>query len=235
MGTRSITRSLTLVFAFVVWFAPALRAQDPSAYRGFRLGMTVVAVATEAGISPTAAKVVFERPLLIQELEWQPPASAAATGAAPERDSVAQVLFGFCNGELYRIVVSYDPDRTEGLTEQDLVEALSAAYGPARTPIARIITSPTSQSYNDTEPVTARWEDARSSVNLFQGTYRSAFGLVIFSKKLAPLARAGIEEGKRLAQLDAPRREVAEQKARDETERVAHAKARTANKAAFRF
>jgi len=172
---------------------------------------------------------------LIRELEWQPPASAAATGAAPERDSVAQVVFGFCNGELYRIVVRYDPDRTEGLTEQDLVEALSAEYGPARTPIARIIASPASQSYSDTEPVTARWEDARSSVNLFHGTYRSAFGLVIFSKKLAPLARAGVEEGGRLAQLDAPRREVAEQKTRDETERVAHAKARMANKAAFRF
>jgi len=235
MGTRSITRSLTLVFAFVVWFAPALRAQDPSAYRGFRLGMTVVAVATEAGISPTAAKVVFERPLLIQELEWQPPASAAATGAAPERDSVAQVLFGFCNGELYRIVVSYDTDKTEGLTEQDLVEALSAAYGPARMPVASIVTSPASQSYNDSQAVVARWEDERSSINLFHIKYRSAFGLVIVSKKLAPLVGAGIEEGARLRLLDAPRREAAEQKARDETERASHAKARITNKAAFRF
>ena len=34
---------------------------------------------------------------------------------------------------------------------------------------------------------------------------------------------------------DAPRREVAEQQKRDETERVAHSNARIANKFAFRF
>jgi len=235
MGTGSIARTLAVAFVFVVCFAPTLRAEDPSSYRGFRLGMTVLAVATQAGLPVTAAKVVFERPLLIQELEWRPPAAASSTGALPERDSVARVIFGFCNDELYRIVVGYDAERTEGLTEQDLVEALSAAYGPARTPVARIITSSASQSYADTESVTARWEDASASVNLFRPTYRSNFGLVIFSKSLAPLARVGIDEAIRLARLDAPRREAAEQKARDETERLSHAKARAANKTAFRF
>jgi hypothetical protein len=166
MGTPSITRSLIAPFVFVVWSADAVYAQDLSAYRGFRLGMTVLEVATRAERPVTAAKVVFERPLLIQELEWRPPSVASATGTLPERDSVAQVLFGFCNGELYGIVVSNDADRTEGLTEQDLVEALSTAYGPARMLIARIITSPASQGHNDTEAVTARWEDERSSIDL---------------------------------------------------------------------
>ena len=235
MGTRSIVRSLILALVFVVCLAPALRAEDPSAYRGFRLGMTVLEVATQADLSVTDAKVVFERPLLIQELAWRPPYVAGTAGTPPGRDSVAQVLFGFCNDALYRIVVSYDTDKTEGLTEQDLVESLSAAYGPARKPVASIITSPASQNYNDTEAVAARWEDERSSINLFHVAYRSAFGLVIFSKKLAPLVRAGIEEGARLRLLDAPRREAAEQKARDETERASHAKARITNKAAFRF
>ena len=150
------------------------------------------------------------------------------------RDSVAQVLFGFCNGELYRIVVSYDPERTEGLTEQDMVEALSVGYGPARTPTARIITSPAARSYTETEQVMARWEDTSSSVNLFHGAYRSTFGLVIFSKAVAPLARAGIETSLRLDRLDAPRRETAERQERAETERLTHEKARAANKAAFR-
>jgi hypothetical protein len=58
---------------------------------------------------------------------------------------------------------------------------------------------------------------------------------VIFSKRLAPLARAAIDEGNRVAQLDAPRREAAEQKMRDEIERESHVKARVANTAAFRF
>lgn len=235
MVTRSIARSLVLAVVCVVWFAPTLRAEDPSAYRGFRLGMTVLEVATRAGLPLTGAKVVIERPLLVEELEWRPPLSAGTADTPPERDSVAHVLFGFCNGELYRIVVSYDADRTKGLNKQDLVEALSAAYGQARMPVARIITSPASQSYIDTEAVMARWEDERSSINLIYIEFRSAFGLVIFSKKLAPLVRAGIEEGFRLRELDAPRREAAEQKARDEITRVSDAKARIANKPAFRF
>jgi len=234
MGKHRSLASLTLTFAFVMGFSAVVRAENASAYRGFRLGMTVLAVATEAGIPPTAAKVVYQSPLLIEELEWRP--SAAGTRGTPAtQDAVAQVLFDFCNGELYRIVVSYDPDRTAGLTDQDLVESLSAEYGPASTPIARIITSPAAEAYTNSETVTARWEDARASVNLFHGGYRSAFGLVIYSKSLAPAARAGIDQGRRFADLDAPRRELAEQKARDDIERAAHAKARAANKAAFRF
>jgi len=237
MDTHVSTVTLAFTFGLVLLVSPAVRAQDPAAYRGFRLGTTVSDVAAEAGIPASAAKVVFERPLLIQELEWRPAAVRGTTGAPAAQDTVARVLFGFCNGELYRIVVNYDPDRTEGLTEQDLVEALSAAYGPPRTPApgARIITSPAGQDYSDTEIVAARWEDTRSSVNLFHGGYRSTFGLVIFSKALAPVARAGIEKGIRLAQLDAPRREAAEQKRREDVEWAAHAKARAANKAAFRF
>ena len=235
MGTHHSLATLALTIAFVAGFSPVVRAQDPSAYRGFRLGMTVLAVATEAGVPPAAAQVVYQRPLLIEELEWRLPA-VKAPDATARPDTVARILFGFCNGELYRIVVSYDPERTEGLTDQDLIEALSAEYGPARTPVGRIITSPASRAYTtDSEAVTARWEDAHASVNLFQVGYRSAFGLVIYSKKLAPVARAGIEQGRRSAELDAPRRELAEQTAREDNERAAHAKARAANKAAFRF
>jgi hypothetical protein len=237
MNTHGSTVTLAFTVGFVLLFSPAVRAEDPAAYRGFRLGTTVSEVAAEAGIPASAAKVVFERPLLIQELEWRPVAAPSATGAPASQDTVARVLFGFCNGELYRVVVNYDQGKTEGLTEQDLVEALSAAYGPARTPApgATIITSAAGQDYSDTETVIARWEDARSSVNLFHAGYRSMFGLVIFSKALAPVARAAIEKGLRLAQLDAPRREAAEQKRRDDVEGAAHAKARAANKAAFRF
>lgn len=235
MGTRGDVVGVALTLAFVLSFSSVVRAEDVSVYRGFRLGMTVPEVATEARMPPASAKVVFERPLLIQELEWRPPAAASTTGDAPTQDSVAQVLFGFCSGKLYRIVVSYEAERTEGLTETDLIEALSIAYGPARTPIARIITSPAAETYSEPVSVVARWEDASASVNLFRGSYQPAFGLVIFSKTVAPLARAAIEQSLRLAELDAPRRAIAEQKARDDSEQVAHAKARVANKAAFRF
>ena len=37
-----------------------------------------------------------------------------------------KVIFTFYNDQLSRIVVSYDRDRTEGLTAEDLIEAVSA-------------------------------------------------------------------------------------------------------------
>jgi hypothetical protein len=226
---------LAVAVAFVAWFSTTVSAQDAGAYRGFRLGMTVAEVVAKTAASPADAKVVFERPLLIQELEWRPRAPVVTTDAGTEPDSVALVVFGFCKGELYRMVVSYDPDSTEGMTDQDLIDALSTAYGPARKTSARVITSRAAQQYNDVEPVLAGWEDASASVNLFRGFYRSTYGLVIYSKTLAPAARAAIDEGLRLGRLDAPRREAAEQQARAETEGRAHGKARAANKAAFRF
>jgi hypothetical protein len=216
------------------WAAPA-RAADASAYRGFRLGMTVAEVAAAAGVAPATVKTAYDRPRLIQELEWSPPGVPSGPGVLPEQDSVTQVLFGFCDGTLYRIVVSYAPDKTEGLTEQDLVDALSVGYGPVARPSAKIITSAASQGYLDTEDVLARWEDATASVNLFARAYRQSFGLVVYSKRLAPIVRAAIVEGTRLKDLDAPRRDVAEQKSRDDIEQASHAKMRVANKAAFRY
>ena len=236
MGTRlEQTCSRAVMAVVVLSFASSARAADPAAYRGFRLGMTVSEVAAAGAVSPTAVKTVYQRPLLVQELEWTPPVVTSVTSEPADRDSVAHVLFGFCNGELYRIVVSYDGERTEGLTEQDLVDALSVDYGRATRPVTMIITSAAVQTYIDTEDVLARWEDAKSSVNLFAQSFRATFGLVIFSKTLAPQVRAAIDEGARLVELDAPRREVEEQKARDETERAAHAKARVVNKAVFRY
>jgi hypothetical protein len=236
MDSGGCRTSLAVALACLVWCSAAASAQDTSAYRDFRLGMTVAEVAAKTATSPADTKIVFERPLLIQELEWRPRAVAVTAGAGTEPDSVALIVFGFCKGELYRMVVSYDPDRTEGLTDQDLIEALSAAYGPAQKKTsARIITSRAAQTYTDTEAVVARWEDARASVNMFKGFYRSTFGLVIYSKTLAPVARAAIDQGVRLDRLDAPRREAEEQGARAAAEKKAHEKARAANKAAFRF
>lgn len=235
MRTRLTFSGLAVTSLAVLLCAGPASAADASAYRGFRLGMTVAEVAAAAGVSPSVTRTAYERPLLIQELEWSPPGVPSATGVLPEGNSVMRVLFGFCNGELYRMVVGYDAARTEGLTETDLVDALSVGYGQATRPSAKIITSAATQTYVDTEDVVARWEDATASVNLFTRVYRSTFGLVIFSKALAPVVRAGLVEGSRLKEIDAPRREIAEQKSRDDIEQAAHAKVRVANKAAFRY
>ena len=39
------------------------------------------------------------------------------------------VQFSFYDDQLYQVVVSYDRERMEGLTDADVVESLSATYG----------------------------------------------------------------------------------------------------------
>jgi hypothetical protein len=237
MDTHRVARRLAFALALVAGLAPSVLAEDLAVYRGFRLGMSVEAVVGLAQADAADVKLVVERPMLIQELRWRPPTPPGVDGVLPESDSVAQVTFSFCNGALYRTVVNYDPSRTEGLTDQDLIDALSAVYGPARMPVpaGRVTTSPVSQSFVDSELLTARWEDSETSVNLYRGSYRSNFGLVMYSKKLSPLVRAAVETGLRLARLDAPQREAAAKKLQDEAEKAMHDKSRGANKAAFRY
>ena len=64
----------------------------------------------------------------MQELEWPIWLSG---GSSPQTDPVKTILFSFYNGELFRIVVNYDRDETEGLTSEDMIEAISAKYGTA--------------------------------------------------------------------------------------------------------
>jgi len=169
---------------------------------------------------------------VIQELEWRPQHFVASSTPA---DSVQAVLFSFYNGELFRIVVNYDQIRTEGLTDEDMVEAISARYGTAIKPAATIILFSSSQVYNDSERVIARWENSRYSFNLFRSSYQPTFGMLVFSKRLDPLAQAAGIEVLRLDKQEAPQREIALQKKPDEENRAAQAKARLVNKAAFRL
>jgi transposase len=95
------------------------------------------AVAKQAHVKPTEARMIHERPAVIQELAWQVPYMRSSPGA----ESVKDILFNFYNGELFRMVVTYDPDRIAGMTAEDTVEAVSAHYGTATSPVAEIILS----------------------------------------------------------------------------------------------
>jgi hypothetical protein len=139
------------------------------------------------------------------------------------------------------MVVTYDPDRIEGLTAEDIIEAISAKYGTATRPVAEITLSST-YFYNGgekiisdrSEKVLARWEDSQYSFNLFQFSLESTFGMVMYSKRLDALARAAIVESVRLDDQEAPQRETERQKKKDEENRVRQEKARQENKAPFR-
>jgi hypothetical protein len=126
------------------------------------------------------------------------------------------------------------------MTAEDIVEAVSAKYGTTR-PVAEIILSST-QFYNGgekiisdrTEKIIARWEDTQYSFSLFQPSYQSTFGMIMYSKRLDALARTAIVESVRLDKQEAPRREIERQKKKDEENRARQEKARQSNKAHFR-
>jgi hypothetical protein len=225
------TRSFVISISLALLSMPLIYAQDLSNYRGFHLGMNLLAASKKADMKASEAKVIYQRPAVIQELEWQPQSSHSSSA---QGDPVKSVLFSFYNGELYRIVVIYDRDRTEGLTDADLIESISAKYGTPTTPVAKIISSSPTQAYSDSEKVLARWEDSQYSYNLFRSSFGSVPGMLIFSKRLDALAQVAIVQAIRLNEQEAPQREIERLKKQDEEKNAAGQKARPVNKANFR-
>jgi hypothetical protein len=228
-------RSLALSLLCLVLSGPMVDAQDLSAYRGFSLGMTLAAAAQQARLPVTAARVLYQRPQLVQELEWQPQAQAGA--AQPE--AVKTVRFTFYDGRLYKITVVYDRNRIEGLTAGDFVEAMAASYGPpilASTQVGVAVPA-AYMDYNLGSELTvaAEWEDSQYSVRLVQSRYPAAFGLVLLSTEPDRRARAAAAASARLDTLEAPQREATRLQTQADEERARAVKARSANKPVFRF
>ena len=226
----TITRMLTLSTAWIVMSTtPASAAGDLSRYRGFEFGSSVARVARQAGISPEP-RIVHQRPELIQELMWLPggPATSDADGNA-----VRKVIFTFYNDQLSRIVVSYDRDRTEGLTAEDLVEAVSAMYG-VTTAAGRGMTAQGTLSSAAHERLVAYWEDPQHSITLFRSSYLSTFNLLLLSKRLDGLVTLASAEAILQDDREAPQREVERRQTQTPEYRLRQESARRANKAIFR-
>lgn len=239
-------RLLALSIAGLVVSASPIAAHDLSRYRAFQVGMSLTTVAAQAEISPEP-RVLQARPALIQELMWQPP---RVLRLSPDGDSVRKVLFSFYNGQLFRMVVTYDRDRTEGLTSADLIDAISVTYGlptvPATpstasaSPVPAVGATPQrpetayARSLDYDDKILARWDDPDHSIQLFQSAYQSGFGLVVSSKPLEALARVAITEAARLDVQEAPQREIERQLKQTDDNRLKSDTARRANKQTFK-
>jgi hypothetical protein len=221
-------RILVLTLAWVTLSAWTVSAQNLSAYRNFRLGASLAAIAAQAGISPEP-RDVHRRPALLQELMWQP---ARATNASQPTDSVRKVVFSFYNDELFRIVVDYDPRRTEGLTPADMMEALSMTYGLATLPATGFLPSARTPSQSG-ERLVVSWEDTNHAVSLITPD-ASRFALVIVSKPIDALAKVAAADALWMDRLEAPQREVERRQQQTEADRAKEETARRTNKAAFR-
>ena len=217
--------ALTLFLVFGVMSAATLPG-GLSKYRNFELGTDLSIVAQQAGVNPSEAKVIHRRPALIQQLDWRP----QPFGSSSQTEAAKEVNLSFYNGELYRIIVNYDRYKTEGLTVDDLVEAISATYGIAVKPTAPAKTG----SFGDQEEIVAQWQDSQYRFDLIRSSYGSTFTLVGVIKRLEAPAEAATLEAKRLDDQEAPQRDAARIATEEEAARVKLEKARLVNKPNFR-
>lgn len=229
----NLLRALAVTTFAVALSAQSLDGQERPHYRGFALGASLASVAAASGSQAADAKTMHLRPALVQSLEWRP--SRYSAGSTPaDSDTVRQIAFSFYNDQLSRMVIDYERQRTEGMTDGDMIEGISVLYGPALRVAAKDPNAAVFLSDTELGTTLARWGDAEYSAVLYRSPYASSFRLVVSSRKLDALATAADIEAARLDEREAPQREIARQKKAADDARAAAEKARTANKAAFK-
>jgi len=202
-------------------------AGDLSGYRNFQFGADLATVARQTGADLSDSKTIDRRPALIQELEWRPQPLGPSTTVEAAQD----VLFSFYNGQLFQIVVRYDPYATEGLTGEDLISAISATFGmPTKPPT---LDNTEQAPYGERDEALARWQDSRYRFDLIRSSEGPSFRLIGVLKRLEVPAQAAILEAKRLDDQEAPQRDAARLASEQEATATRLEKARQANKAKF--
>lgn len=197
-------RNSILCLGVVLLASPILRAQDFSKYRGFSLGTSLATVLKQTQKKPVDVTLMHARPTLVQELNWWPP---SAPGASYRADSVEQMLFSFCNGELYKISVTYDVSSTQGLTTEDMIKSISAKYGPA-TILEPETDSVLNTRFGDSEKAVALWEDSQYSFKLIRSPFTNRFGLIVSSRLLNAEAEIVIADAVTLEKREKPQRDA---------------------------
>lgn len=226
------TRALAIGAALVL-IAQAARSQDRAGYREFRLGADLTSVAALAKTPVSAAKTLHQRPALIQELEWRQPYVTSGS-AMSQNDPLQRIVFSFFDGQLFRLVIGYDRQRTNGLTDGDVIEAISATYG---VPLLQSSPSPVPalgvSLITELGARIAQWGDVDYSVALYRSSFAHEFRVVVTSPRLDALALAATAEAIRLDERDAPQREVERREKEAADTRASQEKARLANKPTF--
>jgi len=197
-------RNSILCLGVVLLASPAIRAQDFSKYRGFSLGTSMATVLKQTERRPVDVRVIHARPTLIQELTWWPP---AVPGVSYRADSVEQMLFSFCDGELYKISVSYDTASTQGLTAGDMVNSISAKYGPAAV-LEPAPDSVLADGFNNSDKTVASWEDSQYFFKLVRSPFTNRFALILFSKRVNAQVELAIADAVTLEKQEKPQRDA---------------------------
>jgi hypothetical protein len=218
-----------LVAVVLVLTPQIVSAQALTGYRAYVLESSLESVLALSGARATDTRTLHDRPSKIQELEWRAPYTRAVTGTELA-DPVKGLMFSFCDDALYQVVVTYDPDRTDGLTNADIVNSLTTVYG---TPLLASSRNRPLAATPDTV-VLAQWDSATSSLTLLRNVYSPEYQLILTSKALSTRARGAIREAARLDTADAPRKELEQRKKAEADAIAARDKMRANNRAAFR-
>ena len=123
---------------------------------------------------------------MMQELEWRP--RYYSGGVAPLTDPVDVMLFKFYDDQLFMVVADYDRRRTEGMSAEDMIAAISETYGPVSQVPSRRLGTPTVQ-YGFPDTPLAVWGTTEYSVTLLRVAYPASFRLVVAHTRLENLAR----------------------------------------------
>lgn len=226
------SRAIGVGAAVLILSTQALSGQTGATYRDFQLGSTLASVAALTGVSASEAKMVHERPAILQDLQWRRPYTGSS-GTTAASDPVQQIAFSFYDDQLYRLVIDYDRDRTQGLTDADVIDAISGVYGAAVKPTVKSTRAGASQIEEESGARVAGWGNSQYTAVLYRSAYASGFRMIVTSIQLSALARRAEAQALRLDEREAPQRERARQKKEAEDARAVQQKARLANKAAF--
>ena len=224
-------RVLTLTIVCATAIAVSSTSAQPvlSRYRGVTLGDPVQVVVDQLKVTSSDVKVVHERPTLIQRITWRP--RRLVSGTIVEPDALGEMVLTFHLERLASIALSYDLDRTKGLTDADLLEAFTSAYGtsilvptPTRTTVA-----------SRAEPeIMGRWDDAETLVLLWRESSTNRIKLTLTSIATDRAMQEAIADGLRLEASEAPARDLARRATEDAALRARDEKVRSDNKTTFK-
>ena len=176
-------------------------AADFSHYREFELGSELAVASLQPGVNTARSRVVQQRPTVIEESDWRPVFHFDRLSAEP--DPVREVLLRFVDKKLFQIVVTYERQRIQGMTEADLIEAISGTYGPATNPGGEIAFR---SNYGEKANVLAEWGDDQYVYSLVRTGDQSSFALIGTMSSLDAVAQESMREAHRLDVLEAPQR-----------------------------
>jgi hypothetical protein len=217
--------------ACIVLAVSTVSSAELSRYREFELGASVATVTAVTQNAARDLKIVHSRPALLQQLEWRPRYMLGPPQT--DRNSIGEVVFSFVDDQLFKMSIAYAQDRTSGLTNEDMVDSLTAVYGAPSSPSPRTRTTSSAVAL-DAPVVIAEWRHADTTVVLQRKPYNESFLLVITSLPLDIVARNAQATAAVMDEREAPAREAALLKKRADDERVAAETARSTNKKAFR-